>query len=86
MVKITYQNQPNPAIRPDGPPCNINLIQLTGSDKLIYVVALGYKACENTKLMLALNELAFDQYDYHLRYIGSVTEAWINSRAMSWYE
>ena len=60
--------------------------QLTGSDKLIYIVALGYKALENTRPMLALNELAFDPYDFKCRYIGSVTEAWINSRAMSWYD
>ena len=63
---------------------NLIILQLTGSDKLIYIVALGYKAAENTRLYLKLNELAFDPYDYQLRYIGSVTEAWINSRAMSW--
>ena len=57
---------------------------LTGSDKLIYIAALGYKIMEVSGPMVFLKEVALGPEEFSFnRIIGNITEAWINLRAMS---
>jgi D-alanyl-lipoteichoic acid acyltransferase DltB (MBOAT superfamily) len=64
-------------------PVLIFTVHQLGSDKLIYIVALGYKVLEDMGPAKMLETWAFEQSDHRTRYIGSVTQSWINSRCMS---
>jgi len=61
---------------------------LTGSHKLIYIVALGYKFTEGIGIgpMVHLKDTALgpdEDYNMFNRIVGHITESWINLRAMS---
>ena len=59
---------------------------LTGSDKMIYVAALGYKFMESSEPMEYIKEIVLgpdDDFNVFNRIVGQITESWINLRAMS---
>jgi D-alanyl-lipoteichoic acid acyltransferase DltB (MBOAT superfamily) len=64
-------------------PALIFTVHQLGSDKLVYIVTIGYKVLEGMGPARMLGLWAFEQADYRTALIASVTQSWINLRCMS---